>query len=421
MVSSRAGAPGTRLENDVVTTLPETVPTPGRPKRRRKFAIASAVAVAAIAVVAVKRWQSELFFYRHQVQLWPNPDPIDGSSSYLNYPIEFAPDGRVAIAKDNRDRILILDPSAGRIARIVSDGGDKLVDSLAFAKDGKSIVSAGWVGQVNVWDASTGVLLRTFRLTNKTPVVERNGSGITTTYRCSDVLVSRDGTKVLWRDDGKKLLQIWNVTTGRPERMLPGLADQNVLALSSGANLVALCDSSHKVSLRDVRKPAGRPLFDARPGFPVNASFSPDENVIATACGQDIQLWDTRTGSRLRAISLPKQVPLDADVTRFAFSLDGTTLAAGAKWRVDTWLNVVLGKSELWRESRGCVALWKVATGDPIDAVYPKSDALVIALSPAADLLVAGSWSGTMTLWQRRLRSTQLARDTPAAGKKKLR
>ena len=367
--------------------------------------MALAAAVAVIALVAVNWWQSERFFYRHQVELWPNPDPIDGSSWNSRYPIEFAPVGSVAIAKDHRDRILILDPPTGRIARIVSDGGDQLVNSMAFAKDGKSIVSAGSAGQVNVWDASTGFLLRTFRLSERTPVVERRGDVTTTTYPCNDVLVSRDGTKVLCQDADKKHFQIWNVTTGRPDITLAGLADQNVLAFSSAGNLIALCDSSHKVSLRDIRKPASRPLFDATPNWNVHACFSPDESIVATTCSQEIQLWNTRTGTRLRVLSFRQEVPRDADVTQLAFSSNGTTLAVGAEWRVDTWLNLVLGKSELWRESRGCVALWDVATGGPIDAVYPKSDVSTIALSPAADMLAIGSWQGTMTFWKRWLRS----------------
>jgi WD40 repeat protein len=402
MASNPERAPGTSFEDNLVSTSSKTVRTPGRPKRRRELTMA--VAVAVIAFLAVKRWQSERFFYRHQVELWPNPDPIDGSSSNLSYPIEFAPDGSVAIAKDHRDRILILDPPTGRIARIVSDGGDQLVDSLAFTKDGKSIVSAGAAGQVNVWDASTGFLLRTFRLSERTPVVARNGNGTTTTYPCNGVLVSRDGTKVLCQDADKKLLQIWNVTAGRPDITLAALADQNVLAFSSAGNLIALCDSSHRVSLRDIRKPANRPLFDGRPNWNVHACFSPDESIVATTCGQEIQLWNTRTETRLRAISFGKLIPLDADVAQLAFSANGTTIAVGAQWRVDTWQNLVFGKSDFWRDSRGCVALWDVATGGLIDAVYPESDVSTIGLSPAADILAIGSWHGTMTLWQRWLR-----------------
>ncbi len=132
-------------------TSSETIRASGKQKRRRLLTIAltAAVAAGAIGFVALKWGQNGPYAYRHQVQLWPNPDPIDGSGLNQIYPIEFSPDGRVAMAKDNRDRILILDPSTGQITRIVSGGGDNLVDSLAFAKDGRSIVSAGAIGQVN--------------------------------------------------------------------------------------------------------------------------------------------------------------------------------------------------------------------------------------------------------------------------------
>ena len=310
--------------------------------------MALAAAAAVIAVVAVNWWHSERFFYRHQVELWPNPDPIDGSSWNLHYPIEFAPDGSVAIAKDHRDRILILDPPTGRIARIVSDGGDQLVNSMAFAKDGKSIVSAGSAGQVNVWDASTGFLLRTFRLSERTPVVERRGNvtkrPIPATTFSFHGTVQRCCAKTPTKSSSKS-------GTSQPDAPISHWPGSRIKTCSPShaRNLIALCDSSHKVSLRDIRKPASRPLFDATPNWNVHACFSPDESIVATTCSQEIQLWNTRTGTRLRVVSFRKQVPLDADVTELAFSSNGTTLAVGAEWRVDTWQNLVLGKSDLSR------------------------------------------------------------------------
>jgi WD40 repeat protein len=392
-----------------VITSSETIRTSGKQKRRRLLTIAltAAVAAGAIGFVVLKWGQNGPYAYRHQVRLWPNPDPIDGSSSNLTYPIAFSPDGRVAMAKDNRDRILILDPSTGQIARIFSGGGDNLVASLAFTKDGRSIVSAGAVGEVNVRDVATGDLLRTFQLSEKTPVVEQSANVTTTTYPCSDVLISQNGNKVVCKDDDKKLLEIWNVETGHLDVTLTGSAEQNVLAFSPAGNVLALADLSHKVSLRRIQSPANRPLFDAAPGFPVHACFSPDETILATGCGREIEFWATSSGSRLRTFSLGKRAPPDAHITSLAFSLDGTTLAVGAEWRVDTWRNALLGKSELWRESRGCVALWNVASGTAIGAVYPKSDVSKIALSPTADRLAVGSWEGTMRLWQRSRRSSE--------------
>ena len=365
------------------------------------IALTAGVVAGAIGIVAVKRGQNGPYTYRHQIQLWPNPDPIDGSSSNLHYPIEFSPDGRVAVAKDNRDRILILDPSTGQITRIVSDGGDNLVDSMAFAKDGRSIVSAGAMGQVNVRDVATGDLLRTFRLTEKTRVVTQIADVTAITYPCGDVLISQDGNKVVCKDDDKKLLEIWNVETGRLDVTLTGIAEQNVLAISPAGNVLALADLSHKISLRRIQSPANRPLIDAALASPFMLVFRRMRRFSQPVVGGKIEFWATSNGSRLRTFSLGKRAPPDADITDLSLSLDGTTLAVGAEWRVDTWRNVIFGKSGLWQDSRGCVALWNVATGTAIGAVYPKSDVSKIALSPAADRLAVGSWQGTTTLWQR--------------------
>ena len=255
------------------------------------IALTAGVVAGAIGIVAVKRGQNGPYTYRHQIQLWPNPDPIDGSSANLHYPIEFSPDGRVAVGQGQSRSHSHSRSSTGQITRIVSDGGDNLVDSMAFAKDGRSIVLAGAMGQVNVRDVATGDLLRTFRLTEKTRVVTQIADVTAITYPAATCSFRRMAIRLCARTTTKSC---WKFGMWKRERLdvtLTGIAEQNVLAISPAGNVLALADLSHKISLRRIQSPANRPLIDAAPGFPVYACFSPDETILATGCGREIEFW----------------------------------------------------------------------------------------------------------------------------------
>jgi WD40 repeat protein len=360
-----------------------------------------AAAIAIIAACAARQMQNRGFHHRREVKLWLNPDPGGRwVSSWMGaYPVHFASDGSFIVATDNKDRIVVLDPSTGRLHRILSQGGDSTADCLAFSDDHKAIISAGAAGEVRVWDFQTGELSRRFPITEKPVEVKRfSNTGSIITYPCGSVVVSQDGRRVVADYQDGKLIKIWNVETGKLVATLPGV-DQRVQAVSAKGNLIA-CSSSDVLSVWDVSKIPSRQLANTDFKSCCGVAFSPDEQILATLNDQEVKLWDSHTASLLSTLALSKTTTADVDVNKLAFSRDGTILVIGSNWKADPWWNVVTGWDSLFQESRGSVSLWDVAMRKELGTLVVGTDVSTIALSPDGQTLAVGSGEGTMTLWE---------------------
>jgi WD40 repeat protein/serine/threonine protein kinase len=145
-----------------------------------------------------------------------------------------------------------------------------------------------------------------------------------------------------WSPDGARLLtgrwshqvELWNVTTGKPE---PGdflRATVPVAAFSPNGRLVAAADWQGAVHLVDVmeRKTIGTIVSgNVRPSA---LAFSPDGNLLATGSGdQAIQIWDVAARQLVRKLR-----GHHGKVTGLAFTPDGRTLvSAGMDGAVMLW------------------------------------------------------------------------------------
>ncbi|MDE0634676.1 MAG: WD40 repeat domain-containing protein [Candidatus Poribacteria bacterium] len=103
--------------------------------------------------------------------------------------------------------------------------------------------------------------------------------------------------------------------------------------------------------------------------------FSPDSTCLATASGEDVHLWDTKTWQ--------KNVKLETvGVESLAFSEDGSLLAVGGTGR------------------KPKIQIWNVETVQlVVEFSGHKSDVESVAFSPDGTLLASGSFDGTVLLW----------------------
>lgn len=245
----------------------------------------------------------------------------------------------------------------GAVARIGSSalrGGGYGFD---LTPDGKRIVTAGnpmWVngGEVRVWDAASGRLLRSFD------------------HRWArSVAVSADGKRAAVVGVGDA--SFWELDTGRRLWVYPprdGGDDPSCATVSPDGRLVAV---------------GGRhlTLLDADTGTPVRTitrreqsnrvggiAFTPDGTLVAVEDLYEIRLWDVATGRLVRT--------LDGRVTVNALAItpDGKHLLAA-----------------VWDNKNRGVPVWDVSTGNRVRTLDGHDNVMTAAVAVSPD----GRWVAT--------------------------
>jgi WD40 repeat protein len=188
---------------------------------------------------------------------------------------------------------------------------DQGVTGLAFAPDGRTLVSAGADGQVLLWGAASGPRLQKLR----------NYSGLTD--RARGVAFSPDGSMVA--AGTRDRIIVWQAGDGTQLRTFDGFPG---LAFSpDGATLAYL--TMDKIILADIG--SGQTIrsldFTNYGGYGAPVTFGPDgTTLLATSFATGPNMWDLTTGNLVN-------VPLGDEGYPFlavAISSDGTLGAAGS-------------------------------------------------------------------------------------------
>lgn len=227
------------------------------------------------------------------------------------------------------------------------------ISLVAFAAEGKELVSVGHDGTARVWDVATGKELRRMAL----PVSQTGGGTMSQAsgdirivhhYESSqevDVTLTADGNTLAVLAQGG-VVHLWDVAKGLKLRRFTVKGDwPEMIQISPDGKLVATWGDDQVVHLMDAitgktlrslsTKPADRRVFFGRGGRPM--VFSPDGRLIATYnIEQDkdnntasaLILYQADTGKEVRRIKGPPRTYQ----ARLCFTPDGKTLmlAGGA-------------------------------------------------------------------------------------------
>jgi WD40 repeat protein len=200
------------------------------------------------------------------------------------------------------------------------------VRSLAFAADGKSIVSASADGVVRLWEISTAG--QRLQLQG-----HAHGAGITR------VAFSADGRTLAAAGDHRDpAIVVWDVVTGK---QLQRLAGHSPLVFSPDGKTLAYADAGKGVVLWDVtsakvRRRVGEAIRDI-----AALAFTRDGKTLAAGTANAIHLWRVKDGTELNPVDGHQ-----AEITAVAFAPDGKSVATGS--------------------FDGTVRLWEAATGKPL-------------------------------------------------------
>jgi WD40 repeat protein len=100
----------------------------------------------------------------NRIRIW-NPDndgkPIReiGGFGGSVFKLRYTPDGQSLIAAGADKTVAVFKPNGSQVRRI--QGHNDWIYALAISRDGKTIASGSWDGEVRLWNLSDGKLLRT--------------------------------------------------------------------------------------------------------------------------------------------------------------------------------------------------------------------------------------------------------------------
>jgi WD40 repeat protein/serine/threonine protein kinase len=284
-------------------------------------------------------------------------------------------------------------------------GHRREVRRVAFSPDGRRLASCDVAGEVRLWDAATGQLLRSLSAHSKWTM---------------SVAFSPDGRR-LASGGGDSLVRVWNVETGEMALTLKGHRHTIYgVAYSPDGQFLASIDDTRAVRVWEAA--TGRLCYEVN--LPshlhgMQVAFSPDSRRLAIAASPDkILVWDAATGRELRAWSVHVNWLPD-----LAWAPDGRCLASAGSdgvakvWNVDTGTELAAfrghadyvagvafspdGRFVASASRDGMVRVWAADTGR--EAVVLKGHenwVLGVAFSPDGRRLATASQDGTVRLWQ---------------------
>jgi WD40 repeat protein len=244
--------------------------------------------------------------------------------------------------------IEVQDADTGRLIGIVVANG---LGSISFSPDGRMIGAIGGNYTVELWNVEDGKLVRAF-LPKQKPI--------------RAVAFAGDGRRAVTGNDGE--LQLWD--EARLARLLPSDSGIRALAWKADGNAILAGRADRTMGLWDSRSgEMTQRLKLAGIDDVTSVSFGVDSNTVLGANATIAQVFDTRTGSAIRAFD---------GAFSAAFSGDGQRVVTG-------------GNS---------VAVWDAGTGDILrNLAVPGPGTRAVAFSPSGNIVASGTDGVSVRLW----------------------
>lgn len=382
------------------------------------------------------RWLAAGTEDHQRLQLWdtrdwevvascPQSPLLDGS---LREAVAFSPDGTrlvtpwMEITKNGQAGLSLWSvPRLEKLADLFPPGIP--LQSAAFLPGGTRLITAGWLGDVLVWDVATlppRLVFQSREHTTYIPALAVAGSGNTFATGSADQSIclwdaSTYQRLARWRGHRR---EVWALAMSRDGRQVVSSSPDGSVRLWSGQP-------------RDT----GEVLDDAG----VVTGFSGDGRTVVLAPSEDDYRWQLASGTNRVSIPIPKEPPIKT-FFEMPYSVAGTNPLAAlgrTQGRVELWdlgtrtlaagwaagtnhVRVVEfspdGSQLATGDDRGAITLWETRSQTRTAAfTLPKTFVGVLAFSPDGRMLAAGSFGGTeMRIWDLGTRELRLTLPGPA-------
>ena len=327
--------------------------------------------------------------------------------------VAFAPDGRHLITTSDDATLRLWDIKSGGV-RVLTGHTDE-VWRLVFSPDGRSFATASKDRTARIWNQDTG----------ESRVLAGHPGPV------DSVAYTPDGRHLVVTNRGDDLVRIWSVATGTLERTLKtGLRPLSMLALSPDGRYALVHElEGSRAQILDLKTGASHTL--EHEGTVKAIAFSPRGDLAVTgSLDETVRAWDPRTGKgRLLGQRL-------GGISYLAFSRDGARLAAGTSegqlrlWNLDTGKSDLVGSHEgrineiLFSRDGRLVAtssddrsarLWELGTGHSRILRGHQGAAYSMDFSLDGQWLAVGSYDSTTRVYSVKTEARRLLAKTPMA------
>lgn len=253
--------------------------------------------------------------------------------------------------------------------------GKGAINEIKFSPDDKLLAVATSIG-VWLYNAETG---EEITLLKKKRIGHRYASTIAFSPDSKTI------ASTLWRFSGP--VQLWDTVSGESSFLIEDddIGTVKALKFSDDGNNLFCAHLQRDVKLIAWKGSTAKQILDysvkqrASSGIFTPLVISQDTNLLASADGNTIRIWDVDSNRLLHTLDEDVGVPTNTSLAQtLAFSPNGKILAGG----------------------RLIVRLWDVESGEELGKL-PKIPRVAGAMtfSPNGKTLTTGSWDGTILLW----------------------
>jgi WD40 repeat protein len=328
------------------------------------------------------------------------------------------------LPKNEPPTYLAWDPSNnGKFAAVVAEDDMHIFDAqtgkavvhlkhywpsrVIYAKDGKTLASAGSGPTIRHWDAATGKELHLDYLGHQ--------SGV------SAVAMTADGKMIA---SGGDHIRLWDPATGKLIRKIDVKGGVSCLVFAPDGKTLASGGKNRIVHLWDVEKGEAVHEFKGHKNILCGLAFSPDGKLLASGDVQStLRIWDVNARQETRVIDNKS----GTESLSMAFGPDNKTLVCAGAWNDSSFLPKpgtiikINGKEvkfdgvfkiqgvEMTRKEGYYVLEWDVTTGKTLHKFGGLKDTIrSLAFSPDGKLVAAASKDGKVCLWDAQTASDRL-------------